>query len=468
MEEKRTKIVCTIGPASSSVPILTRMIKAGMNVARLNFSHGSYKDHASLIKHVHAASKKAGQRVAILQDLQGPKIRAGELPEGGIKLSKGQSITFSTEAKEYQTNGPIPVTYAQMHKDVKAGDRMLMDDGLIEAECERVRGRTITAKVKVGGDLKSHKGINLPDTHISQSPFTKKDHEDLMFGLEQGIDWVALSFVNSREVVDKVRNIISAKCRSLHCVPPKIIVKIERKQALDNFVEILDAADGIMLARGDLGIEIPFEEVPIIQKEFIEVCRQTGKPIIVATHMMDSMTENRRATRAEVSDVANAVIDHADGVMLSQESAVGAYPVVAVQSMALIIREAEESRLDDISFFQIHDIPNIGTSIAQSLHVMAENEQIDFIVTSASYGDIAQKINVFRPNAPIVVACKNATTARQMMLRAGIYAIELTDEPGTFVHRAEAKLRRLKMIKKNHRVAYVTMTPSGEIQLTIR
>lgn len=468
MEEKRTKLVCTIGPASSSVSMLSRMMKAGMNVARLNFSHGTHKDHKQLVRNVRAASRKTGKTVAILQDLQGPKIRVGDLPEEGVKLRKGQKISFNTALKEYKTGDHLPVTYAQLHKDVKKDHRILMDDGRLEAKVTAVRGRTISATVVTGGVLKSHKGMNLPDSKISTSAFTTKDHEDLLFGLEQGVDWVALSFVTTPDVIHKVRGVIRAKCRSLGTVQPRIIVKVERREAVERFIEILDAADGIMLARGDLGVEIPFEEVPILQKEFIEICRQTGKPIVVATHMMDSMVASPRPTRAEASDVANAVIDHTDGVMLSAESATGQYPAVTVQAMATIVRETEESRLDDITFYQLHNIPDIGTGIAHALHVLAENDQIDFIVTSSTYGDIAQKINVFRPNAPIILACPNGTIARQMMMKAGIYTVVMTDEPATFIHRMQRKLRALKIIKTKHKVAYVTLAPSGEIQLTVR
>ena len=439
-----------------------------MNVARLNFSHGTHKEHKKLIRNIRQAAKRAGEKVAILQDLQGPKIRLGELPEKGIMLRQGQEVSFTTAVGQYKNGGPIYVTYDKLHKDIKKGDRLLINDGLVETECLRKRGKEIVVKVKVGGLLTSHKGCNLPDTEVSINAFTAKDREDLLFGLEEGVDWVALSFVSEPEEVEAVRRVISAKCRSLHTTLPKIMVKIERKQAVERFLEILEVSDGIMLARGDLGVEIPFEEVPILQKEFIEICRQAGKPVVVATQMMDSMTENRRATRAEVSDVANAVIDHTDAVMLSQETAIGEYPVVAVQSMTAVITETEDSRLDDITFLQLHDLPDIGTSIAQALHVMTENDQIDFIVTAHGYGDIARKINVFRPNAPIVIACKDETIARQMMMRAGIYSIILDDAPGTFIHRAQAQLNRMKMLKKSSRVAYIIATPSGEIQLTVR
>ncbi|MFH1631684.1 MAG: pyruvate kinase [bacterium] len=468
MEEKRTKIICTIGPASSSVSMLTKMIKAGMNVARLNFSHGEHKDHKQLIKNIRSAASRSGSMVAILQDLQGPKIRVGKLPKAGIKLRKGQTIEFSTAIDEYMQGGPIPSTYKNVHKDAKKGDRILMDDGLLEAIVASVRGRKITAKVVTGGVLKSHKGMNLPDSVISTPAFTEKDREDLLFGLEQGVDWVALSFVTSAEVIGKVKGIVHTKCRALGCVEPRLIVKIERGAAIENFDEILEATDGVMIARGDLGVEIPYEEVPIIQKELIEKCRQAGKPVVVATQMLESMTHNPRSTRAETSDVANAVIDHADAVMLSGETATGEYPDKTVTTMAAIIKHAEQSRFDDISFYSGHDIDNIATSTAQSVHQMARNNQIDAVVTSSTYGELARKINIYRPEVPIYLACPNKSVARQNIIRSGVFPIVLTDEAGTFVHRAEGKLRRDKKIKTRHKVVYVTQTPSGEVQLTVR
>lgn len=468
MEEKRTKIICTIGPASSSVSMLVKMMQAGMNIARLNFSHGTHADHKRLMSNIRAAAKKTGETIAILQDLQGPKIRVGNLPETGVKLTKGKEIQFTTATSKYETDGPIPVTYRSLHKDVKKDHRILLEDGMMEAVVERVRGKVITAKVVFGGVLMSHKGINLPDSKVSTASFTTKDHDDLMFGLEQGVDWVALSFVTSPRVVEQVRRMVGAKCRQLKCAPPKIMVKIERKEAVEDFPDMLNAADGVMLARGDLGVEIPPEEVPIIQKEFIEICRQTGKPIVVATHMLESMTHSPRATRAETSDVANAVLDHADAVMLSGETATGDFPEVAVRTMNTVVREAEDSRLDDIGFYQVYDMPDAPTSIAQSLHVMAENDHLDFIVTSSTYGPVAQMINVFRPNATILMACPNEACARQLTLRAGIYPFVLSDEPGTFIHRAERALRRRKILNSKHRVAYVTASPHGVVQLTVK
>ena len=463
---RRTKIIATIGPASSSVRVLARMISAGMNVARLNFSHGTHAQHKTLIRHIRSASKKADVQVAILQDLQGPKIRVGNLPDQGIELKRGEKIVFKTGIEVYKDD-EIPVTYDQFHKDVKKGHRIFLNDGRLEAVVESIRGRRIHAKVKLGGSLTSHKGINIPDSTVSTPAFTKKDHEDLLFGLEQEVDWVALSFVTSPAVVKTVRRIIRAKCRSLGTTPPKIIVKIERREAVDDFPAILAAADGILLARGDLGIEIPPEEVPIVQKEFVEICRQAGKPVVVATHMLDSMTNSPRATRAEISDVANAVIDHADGVMLSAESATGKYPDIAVLTMADVINETEASRLDDIAFYQLHGLPDVATSFAQTLHVMAENDQIDLIVSSASF-EAAQLVNVFRPNVPIILTCPNASVARQIVLRAGVYSVVVDDAPATFVQRISALLRRRKIMKKSDRVAFLLQTPSGELQLVVR
>ncbi len=466
--KRRTKIVATIGPSSSSAAMLVRMMRAGLDVARLNFSHGSYADHKVLVRHVRQAAKKIGKTVAILQDLQGPKIRVGKLPEEGIELHRGQVIQLNTGIDEYKEGHPLPVTYGDLHKDLKKGHRLFINDGFIETVVESVRGKMITLKVVHGGPVTSNKGMNLPDSTVSAPAMTEKDHEDLMFGLEQGVDFVALSFVTHAEEIKKARRIIDAKCRSLGCISPKIIAKIERPEAVEGFEDILDVVDGIMIARGDLGVEIKPEQVPIVQKDMIELCRQTGKPVIVATHMMESMTKNPRATRAETSDVANAIIDHTDAVMLSAETATGEHPYVVVKTMASIIDEAEASRFDDISFYEISDLGALPKSIAQSVHLMAENKQIDFIATCSSYSFIASTINIFRPNVPIMMACPNKYIARQMVLRAGIHPMVLSDAPGTFILRMERYLRRNKIVKKTSHVAYVTAVPSGEVQLIVR
>ncbi|MBT3231126.1 pyruvate kinase [Candidatus Uhrbacteria bacterium] len=466
--KRRTKIVATIGPASSSVTTLVRMIRAGMDVARLNFSHGSYADHKALVKHIRSAANKTGRIVAVLQDLQGPKIRIGTLPKKGIELHKGQEVHLSTAVDSYEPDGPIPVTYKNLHKDVKKGHRLFINDGFIETVVESVRGKVVKVKVVNGGPVISNKGINLPDSVVSAPAMTQKDHEDLMFGLEQGVDFVALSFVTSAQDIKALRRIVDAKCRALGCISPKIIAKIERPEAVEDFAEILEVIDGAMIARGDLGVEIKPEQVPIVQKEMIEQCREVGKPVIVATHMMESMISNPRATRAETSDVANAIIDHTDAVMLSGETATGEYPYTVVKTMAAIIDEAEKSRFDDISFYQIHDLGKLPKSIAQSVHMMADNKQIDFIATSSSFKSVSATINIFRPNVPIIMGCPNRQIARQMVLRAGVHPVVLSDEAGTFMLRMERYLRRNKIATKKSHVAYVTAVASGEVQLIVR
>ncbi len=466
--KRRTKIIATIGPASSSTTVLCRMINAGMDVARLNFSHGSYANHKTLLKNIRQCAKKEGKCVAILQDLQGPKIRIGDMPKAGLVIEKGQKVQFKSGQDVYKDDGVLPVVYDNLHKDVKKGHRLFIDDGFIETIVESVRGRVVNAKVVYGGTVKSHKGINIPDSKVSSPALTKKDKEDLLFGLELGVDFVALSFVTKPEDIKGLRRIINAKCAELGRVSAKIIAKIERAEAVELFDSIVEVSDGIMIARGDLGVEIKPEQVPIIQKEMVEVCRQAGKPVIIATHMMESMTKNPRATRAETSDVANAVIDHTDAVMLSAETATGEFPYASVQAMAMIIDEAEASRFDDISFYQLHDLDALSTSIAQSVHIMAQNKQIDLIATSSSFVSVASAINVFRPNVPIVMACPSDQTARQMVLRAGIYPVVVSDDRGTFIMRMERYLRKNKFIKKNDHIAFVTASPSGEVQLIVK
>ncbi len=438
-----------------------------MNVARMNFSHGTHAEHKVLIRSVRSAAKEAGKRVAILIDLQGPKIRVGDLPKEGVGIRKGEHISFSTAVTEYKIGGQLPVTYKQLHKDVKKDHRILLDDGLMEARVTKVAGKVITAVVVTGGLLKAHKGMNLPDSTVSVSPVTEKDWEDLEFGLTEEIDWVALSFVTNPAIVREVRQAIKRQCQKLDVAPPKIIAKIERQEAVERFSEILAEVDAVMVARGDLGIEIAPERVPLLQKEFVEKCRAAGKPVVVATQMLDSMTSHPRATRAETSDVANAVIDHTDGVMLSGETAAGQYPDVTVKTMSSIIHETEASRFDDLSFCQLHDIPDVATSIAQSLYIMAENGQIDAIASSVTYGPVAQKLNIFRPKAPVFLACPSEAVARQNVMRAGVTTVVVSDEPGSFVHKMEAKLRREKLIKSGQSVAYVVAGPR-EVSVTIR
>jgi pyruvate kinase len=447
MEAARTRIVCTIGPASSSTTVLARMMRAGMDVARLNFSHGTYAQHAVLIKSIRAAARKTGSIVALLQDLQGPKIRVGNLPDRGVDLPEGMTVTFSASVKDYKKGGPIPVSYARLHSDVKAGDRILLDDGYLEVEVLRVRGRVIHTVVKVGGKLTSHKGINLPDSKVSVSAFTQKDAQDLVFGVSQGVDWICLSFVTGPEALHYVRKLIQKEARK-HGVRP------------------IDAADGIMLGRGDLGVEIPFEDVPVVQKDVVERCRLASKPVIVATQMLESMRNNPRATRAEVSDVANAVFDHADAVMLSAESATGRYPATTVQAMASVIREAEASRFDRLPE-DTNVINCLASALAHSVAVMARRELVHAVVTTSSLGADIGFLNMFRMDIPILVAVPDSSAARQAVLHAGFVPIIADDHAGTFVPRMKVELRRHLHLRSGQSVAFVTPGIKGGVSLSV-
>ena len=333
-----------MGPASSSPATLEHMMRAGMDVARLNFSHATHTDHKRLLRAIRSAAKKAGKHISILGDLQGPKIRLGVLPEAGVDLPAGGHVTFTTSDKF--VGGRIPVTYKKLHLDVKKEHRILIEDGIYELVVTRVAGRNIEAKVVNGGKVTSHKGMNFPDSTLNVSAITAKDKDDALLGIEQGVDWIALSFVTSATSVRALKRLIKQKTPKGKKLA-KVIVKIEKHEAIDHFDEILKATDAVMIARGDLGVEIDAEEVPIRQKEIIHACRHAGKPVIVATQMLDSMIRNPRPTRAEVSDVANAVFDCVSAVMLSGETACGKYPVQAVKMMARVVSEAEASCYDD-------------------------------------------------------------------------------------------------------------------------
>lgn len=462
---RRTRIICTIGPASASPSMLVRMMRSGMDVARLNFSHGTHDDHELLMRSIHASAKKAGKYVAILQDLQGPKIRVGTLPDNGIELNVGQFIVFSTNLEKYETNGPIPVTYKNLHKDVQKGHRILLDDGFLEVEVTKVSGAMIHAKVTYGGLLKSHKGMNLPDSVIRIDPFTEKDHADLLFGVAHGVDWIVLSFISQPEIAERVRKISQASARLNKVRAPWIMAKIETKLGVERFDEILEVVDGIMLGRGDLALEIPMEDVPIVQKELVEKCRRAGKPIIVATQMLDSMSRNPRATRAEISDVANAVLDHADAVMLSGESASGRYPAATVQAMAAVIDKAESSRFDEVEVLA-GDVDTPIHAMAHAVGVLAARGLIDAIVAPTTIPDVVECLPRYRPHVPILVGCEDDDIARRFVLYAGVIPFVTPLEAGTFIPRSHAFLVRYGYLKVKDRVVYVT-GGGGQLSLTL-
>jgi len=328
---KRAKIVCTIGPASRDRDTLKKLIDRGMDVARINFSHGTREEH----REVYELIRELSDRVAVMQDLQGPKIRVGEMPEGGVRLREGETFVLTTEEVKGDGSG-AHVTYRELPADVKPGDNVYLADGVIHLVVESVKGNEVRCRVVHGGTLLSHQGINLPGVEISTPALTEKDREDLEFGLELGVDYVALSFVRKVDEVRELKRIIAT-----HDSSAQVVAKIEKKEALDSLEEIVEAADAVMIARGDLGVEVPTEDVPVYQKLIIFECLARGKPVITATQMLESMVHSERPTRAEASDVANAVLDGSDALMLSAETATGEYPVESVETMVRVIEKME-------------------------------------------------------------------------------------------------------------------------------
>lgn len=470
MDFKRTKIVCTIGPASASMEVLRQLVASGMNVARLNFSHGSYDDHAELIRKIRSVSEELGTPIAILQDLQGPKIRVGDLPEGGVQLANGARVVFTTADADIAAL-KLPVTYEKLHEDVKTGERILLDDGLLSAKVIDVKGRDVVCEMIDGGTLTSHKGVNFPDSHLTVSPITEKDKADLIFGVGQHVDFVALSFVRSAKEIDDLRALIKAAeaapgFERKHDAPIRIIAKIEKREALENLDAIMEAVDAIMVARGDLGIETDAAAVPIAQKRLINACRDVAKPVIVATQMLDSMIRNPRPTRAEVSDVANAVIDHADAVMLSGESASGKYPVEAVATMAKIVRETEASTLDDLDVTHRRgDARSVEEAVSEIANVLVRDVEVKLVMVASALGDLGRSVSRFRPETPVLVVTDDARVMRQLCLSWGILPVLLPRTSGAeaFFASAVSEAKRQGMIDSGDKVVVVGGEPIGAL-----
>ena len=439
---------------------MRQLLAAGMNVARLNFSHGTHADHAQLIASLRAVSEKSRAPLALLADLQGPKIRLGSLPDEGVEIKDGEKIVFATDLTSFK-EGLFPVTYKGLHHDVENGHRLLIDDGLVEVRITMVRDRRIHGVVEHGGRLFSHKGINLPDSNVSLSSLTPKDRKDLIFALRQGVDFIALSFVKDPADVRLLRRLIEEECPPKKRAP-QIVVKIEKHEALDHFFEILDLTDAVMIARGDLGVEIPAEDVPIRQKELVEICRQEGTPVIVATQMLDSMIRNPRPTRAEVSDVANAVFDRVDAVMLSGETASGAFPIEAIQMMSRIVERAEASHIDTFSA-TLEPMLGLTDSIERSLRSLADVGHIDAIISVKRSDEPLRFIGRSRPNVPHFVAVATEGEARQMVLHWGIVPIVVPLlSAGKVVESMFRILRQRSLIKKGMRLAVLEGGEHGD------
>jgi pyruvate kinase len=446
MINKKTKIVATVGPASESKEMLLALAKAGVNVFRLNFSHGTHEDHLIRIQRIREVNDEFGFKCAILQDLQGPKIRIGLMENGndGVEIFPGNKLVFTND--EIVGNAHrVSTPYKNMFKDVKPGERILMDDGKLEVIVTGVDGHDVITEVVYGGKLKQKKGVNLPNTNISQPSVTPKDWEDLIFGLENNVDWIALSFVRTAAEIKEIKDFIKKAGKTA-----KVIAKIEKPEGVANMDSIIAATDGIMVARGDLGVEMPSEEVPMIQKTLVERCNLAGKPVIVATQMLESMIDAPRPTRAEVNDVANAVLDGADAVMLSAESASGKFPELSVQTMTATILQIEKNVEEKKLYYRHH------TRVAESDYKSKHKENDNVVMTACrlardlhvkaligitSSGYTAFRLSHHRPKADLFIFTSNKNLLTQLSLFWGVRAFYMEDVRKKTVDQAVDEIR---------------------------
>jgi pyruvate kinase len=466
MINKKTKIVATLGPASDSKETIKEMIEAGLDVCRINFSHGSYEDHDKTIKNIRAADKDLGRHTAILADLQGPKLRIGEVPNNERKIEAGEEIIFTTNPKE--NNGTkLFITYPIFAKDVRVGERILLDDGKLVMECVSTNGKDeVIAKVIHGGILRSKKGVNLPNTKISLPCLTEKDRSDLDFVLDRDVDWIGLSFVRSARDIIELKHII--KTKEKHA---RVVAKIEKPEAVSDIDDIVKETDAIMVARGDLGVEIPLQSVPLAQKMIIDKSIRSAKPVIVATQMMESMIENITPTRAEVNDVANAVIDGADAVMLSAETSVGAHPVRVIEVMSKIVREIETSDL----IYHHEEVPAeskeeryITDSICFNATRLSKRVKAKAIITMTFSGYTGFKISSQRPEADILVFTGNKNILSQMSLVWGVKAYFYDKMVSTDHTIADIQyiLKKKGLVKEGDMIIHLASMPMNESGMT--
>ncbi|UXR77447.1 MULTISPECIES: pyruvate kinase [unclassified Staphylococcus] len=464
---KKTKIVCTIGPASESEEMLQKLMTAGMNVARLNFSHGSHEEHAARIATIRKVAKKLNKNIGILLDTKGPEIRTHDMKNGLIMLQKGSDVTVSMQEVE-GTEEKFSVTYPQLIDDIEIGSYILLDDGLVELvvkEIDKAAGE-VHCTVLNTGELKNKKGVNLPGVSVNLPGITEKDAADIRFGIEQDVDFIAASFVRRASDVLEIRRILEDENNNNITIIPKI----ENQEGIDNIDEILEVSDGLMIARGDMGVEIPPEAVPVVQKELIRKCNKLGKPVITATQMLDSMQRNPRATRAEASDVANAIYDGTDAVMLSGETAAGAYPeeaVIAMNNIALAAEQAQDYKKllsDRTKLVETSLVNAIGVSTAHT----ALNLNVKAIVAATESGNTARTISKYRPKSDIIAVTPKATTARQCSLIWGVYpvireGIYTTDE---MLNNAVATAVETERVVNGDLIIITAGVPTGETGTT--
>ncbi len=456
---RRTKIVATLGPASDSRQVIERLIDAGLNVVRLNFSHGDHASHRATIRLVRQVAREKGRTIAILQDLAGPKIRLGELPEGGIELEPGQEVWLAG-GRETTEEGVIPVNYPYLCQDVVEGERILLADGLVELSVVEVQEGRLRCRVLVGGVLTSRKGVNLPASNLRVPSFTDKDRADLEVGLEEGVDLVALSFVRHEDDLAEARERLNQVDD-----PPLLIAKIEKPQAVQRLNQILAQVDGVMVARGDLGVEMRLEEVPLIQKRIIRLAQRAGKPVITATQMLRSMMESPRPTRAEAADVANAVLDGTDALMLSDETAVGSYPVESVATLDRIARVTERAlpRISAAELSGTELIPATEGAISHAACTLAEELDCAAIVAGTSSGSSARMVARFRPAAPIIALTPNPVVQRQLALSWGVVPVltRLMSDAEELFQQAEREARSWGLAGKGDRLVITAGVPMG-------
>ncbi|BAY93873.1 MULTISPECIES: pyruvate kinase [unclassified Tolypothrix] len=424
---RRTKIVATIGPATSSPEMLKAIIEAGATTLRLNFSHGTHADHQRSIRLIRQTAFELNQPVAILQDLQGPKIRLGRFENGSIVLAKGDRFTL-TNRPVIGTQEISCVTYDYLAEEVPVGAKILLDDGRVEMVVEEINRDKgdLHCRVTVAGKLSNNKGVNFPGVYLSIKAMTDKDREDLMFGLDQGVDWVALSFVRNPQDIIEIKELISSTGKN---VP--VVAKIEKHEAIEQMEAVLALCDGVMVARGDLGVELPAEDVPVLQKQLIATANRLGIPIITATQMLDSMVSNPRPTRAEVSDVANAILDGTDAVMLSNETAVGSYPVEAVATMARIAERIEQEEAQNANRLLRDARRSIPNAISQAVGQIAEQLGAAAIMTLTQTGATARNVSKFRPRTPILAITPHVNVARQLQMVWGVKPLLVLELPST-------------------------------------
>jgi pyruvate kinase len=460
---RRTKIVCTIGPATNSEAQLEQLMRAGMNVARLNFSHGTHQEHEQVIERVRALSARLEYAVAILQDLQGPKIRTGALQDGKpVRLVDGTQVTITT--RDMVGNGQfISTTYKDLPQDVKVGNRILLDDGLLELRVVSANETDVQCLVVHGGLLKEHKGINLPGVAVSAPALTEKDCDDLLFGIKHGIDYVALSFVRSPEDVRGAKHLIQQYVTEAYGEEGKreipLIAKIEKPEAVEQLDDILAVVDGIMVARGDLGVEMPQEKVPLIQKRIIARCNEQGLPVITATQMLESMVINPRPTRAEVNDVSNSILDGTDAVMLSAETSVGAFPIEAVKMMACIAMETETNY--HTAGPPIHKHRSLAQAVSHAARALAEDTNVQDIVVFTRSGNTARLISKDRPRVPILAYTPSEHVYHQLALWWGVwpYRISMQGTTEDLIALVEQRLQDDRLVQQGEYVVIMGGMP---------